>query len=860
MRTLFNRSMVLLGIVLLSITVIAQKNKAAVAALPGDTANKTGSSKTPRPFHAIITPGATADSGLLHVYHQDDKYYFEIPDYVLNQDILIVARISRSGANLRSSRLGYSGDQVGENVIRFELGPGNKIFLRRVSFTELSKDSTQPMYTAVQHSNLQPIEAAFDIKAVSVNKQGWLIDMTDYINNDNNILFFHPLLKDQLRLGAIQADRSYIGQIKSYPTNVEVKTVKTYLKLGQTIAGLNITNPAKGESVTLELNTSILLLPRDPMRPRYADSRVGYFTQQHVDFDKDPQGIKNVYKIVRWRLEPKDEDREKYLRGELVEPKKPIVFYIDPATPEKWVPYLIKGINDWQVAFEQAGFKNAIIGKRAPTREEDPTWSIEDARFSAVVYKPSAIANASGPNVHDPRTGEILESHINWYHNVMKLLKRWYFIQASPNDPRARKPNFDDSLMGDLIRFVSSHEVGHALGLLHNFGSSAAYPVEKLRDKMWVKEHGHAPSIMDYARFNYVAQPGDGITGADLYPRINYYDKWAIEWGYKLISQAATPEEEVGILNDWILKKSTDKRYWFGAQRMPGSEEPRCQSEDLGDDAVKASYYGIQNLKYILPHLKEWTKKTDPPGEGYEGLKEMYLALLDQFETYMQHVRTNIGGTYETPKSVEQSGPVYEAVPYTRQKEGMEFINRQLFTTPGWLIDTTIMRLVNGDVLNRYEGLNCYELVGKVQKNLLSRLLSPQRLKTILNYPRYGGNRNYTVFELLADLRKGVWTELGTHKPIDICRRDLQKYYVALLGRSLESPNQNTVKVFQEMVPGLDYPDPTQNDISSIARAELVQLKEAIKTAIPLTKDKLSLYHLQDVLNRISIVLQRDKK
>ncbi|HSC37780.1 MAG TPA: DUF5117 domain-containing protein, partial [Chitinophagaceae bacterium] len=374
------------------------------------------------------------------------------------------------------------------------------------SFLERSKDSTENgLYRSVLNSNLQPIVAAFDVKALSKDSTGVVIDATDYINGDNDVFFFDPLVKKMFSLGGLLPDRSYTEAVSAFPINVEIKTIKTYTRTNGAIA-------------TYGLNSSVVLLPKIPMQARYFDSRVGFFASIFVDYDANPQGVKTQYDIWRWRLEPKPEDVEKYKRGELVEPKTPIVIYIDPATPKKWVPYLLQGINDWQAAFEKAGFKNAIIGKEAPAN--DPSWSLEDARHSVLVYKPSNIANASGPSVKDPRSGEIMETHINWYHNVMDLLYKWYFIQAAAVDPRARKPRLDDSLMGQLVRFVSSHEVGHTLGLRHNWGSSSTVPVENLRNKAWVEAHGHTPSIMDYARFNYVAQPEDHIGEKGMFPHI----------------------------------------------------------------------------------------------------------------------------------------------------------------------------------------------------------------------------------------------------------------------------------------------------------------------------------------------------
>lgn len=794
---------------------------------------KPGPKPGPKPFAEVITEKAEADSGLFNIYKQDDRYFFEIPDTLLGRDILVVNRIAKSAAGLRAMMMGFSGDIINENVIRFEKGPNYRIFLKNISYSEVSRDSTQPMFASVRNSNLQPIVAAFDIKALSKNGHGTVIDLTEYISGDNDILFFDGQVKNMLKLGGVQPDKSYISDVKSYPLNTEIKTVKTYSKGGSSpMPGMP---PAHGGNATLELNSSIVLLPAVPMQPRYFDPRVGYFTTSVTDFDADPQGVKKLQMITRWRLEPKPEDMEKYKRGELVEPVKPIVFYIDPATPQKWRKYLIMGVNDWQAAFEQAGFKNAIIAKMAPTPQEDSTWSIEDARFSAIVYKPSEVPNASGPHVHDPRSGEIIESHINWYHNVMRLLRNWYFVQASPNDPRARHMEFSDELMGELIRFVSSHEVGHTLGLRHNFGSSSAYPVEKLRDKEWVKKNGHAASIMDYARFNYVAQPGDGITGADLYPRINYYDKWAIEWGYKLLPQARSAEEETPILNSWTVEKLKDKKYWFGTESNP--DDPRSQNEDLGDNAMIASAYGIKNLQYIMPNLLNWTKT---PNEGYANLSELYKEIAGQFSRYMGHVAKNVGGIYETPKTVEQAGPVYEYVPKSIQREAVRFLNRQLFTTPRWLI--------NQDLLGRI-GSDGVSLISTRQEPVLDKLLNVRTINKLINGEAALGAKAYSASEMLNDLERSIFSEIYTHKPVDVYRRNLQRMYIADLCK-LIAPAPPASPVFGGYTPA----NPSKSDAAALGRAQLMLLSTALRAAAG-NSSAITRSHLQDLIARINEAL-----
>ncbi|MBO9154651.1 zinc-dependent metalloprotease [Chitinophaga sp. GCM10012297] len=788
----------------------------------------------PKKFAEVINASAKADSGMFNIYKQDDKFFVEIPDNLLGRDVLVVSRMSKAPAGLRVGMFGFGGDQINENVIRFDKGPNNRVFLKNISFSERSKDSTQPMYLSVLNSNIQPIVASFDIKAFSKDNNGVVLDLTDYINGDNDILFFDSGLKGSIKLGAPQADKSYIQDVRSYPGNVEIQTVKTYTKSGSSPApGMP---PVGGGFATLELNSSLVLLPEVPMQPRYFDPRVGFFATSVTDFDADPQGVKRLTMITRWRLEPKPEDVEKWKKGDLVEPKKPIVFYIDPATPAKWRKYLIQGVNDWQGAFEQAGFKNAIYAKMAPTKQEDSTWSLEDARYSAIVYKPSEVPNASGPHVHDPRSGEILESHINWYHNVMRLLRNWYFIQASPNDERARKMSFDDELMGELIRFVSSHEVGHTLGLRHNFGSSSTYPVEKLRDKNWVKENGHAASIMDYARFNYVAQPGDGISGADLYPRINHYDKWAIEWGYKAIP-GTDENSEKSTLNKWVVNKLQDKKYWFGTETNP--DDPRSQNEDLGDDAMKASGYGLKNLQRIMPNLMAWTRTEN---EGYANLGELYNEVLGQYTRYMGHVAKNVGGIYETPKTVEQSGAIYEIVPKTKQKEAVSFLQAQLFTTPDWLINKDILTRVKADAPS---------LILSRQEAILGRLLSTSTLNKMLNAETLEPGA-YKASEYLSDLKKGVFSELAARKPIDIYRRNLQKAYVNALANLLEKPNTTGVPPqFAAM-----FPNPTRSDASSLARAQLSSIRSEARSAAAGSGDAMTRYHLQDLADRISSALE----
>jgi hypothetical protein len=814
--------------------------------LPGAPPAIPGPPKAgPKPYKDVITDKAISKKGLFTIHKLEDKWFFEIADSILGRDLLVVNRLSKAAAGMRNFFFGYAGDQIGSNVIRFEKGPGNKLFMKKISFDEMSKDSSMPMYRAVMNSNIQPIIAAFDIACFSKDSMGLVVEMTSYINSDNDVFNFASNQKSIFQVGGNQPDKSYIVSVKTYPVNVEIKTVKTYSKSSG--GGFGAPSPSPfgpppgGQLLTVEINSSILILPKVAMRQRFFDPRVGYFARSYTDFDANPQGVKEIEMIVRWRLEPKEEDMDKYKRGELVEPKKPIIYYIDPSTPKKWVPFLILGVNDWQVAFEKAGFKNAIMAKIAPTPQEDSTWSLEDARFSAIVYKPSDIANASGPNVHDPRSGEILESHINWYHNVMNLLRNWYLIQCAPSDPRARKMEFDDELMGQLIRFVSSHEVGHTLGLRHNFGSSSTVPVEKLRDKTWVEANGHTPSIMDYARFNYVAQPEDNITAAGLYPRIGDYDKWAIEWGYKRYLDAKSPEEEKLILNKLTTDRLQNKRLWFGTEINP--EDPRSQSEDLGDNAMKSGAYGIKNLQRIVPNLAAWTKVNN---EDYSNLQEMYGEVVGQYSRYIGHVAKNIGGIMETPKMIEQQGAVYEYTPKAVQKEAMAFLDKNVLSTPTWLISNDIYNKIGGSPLTT---------IGMRQEAIINSLLNTTRLARIMQGEAALGSNAYTLSEMMGDLQKIVWSELATRKPIDVYRRNLQKVYVERLG-SIVTPAAPAANPFGGIIlsfgPSVDA---KKTDIMSVAKGTLRSLKAEVTAAIPTATDRMSRYHLQDVLDRINKIL-----
>jgi hypothetical protein len=795
----------------------------------------------PKAFSEVITKKAVSQKGVFSVHFLDDKYYFEIPDSLLGRELLAVTRFSKVAGGARK----YGGEEVNEQSLLFEKGPNQRIFMRVV--TLISKaDSTQTIAKAVKNSYLDPIAASFDIKAFGKDSSSSVIEVTDFFKGDNQAVSLNPSAKRMFGLTALAADRSYIESIKSYPINMEVRTVKTFgasapmpgSPMGGGGSSATIPAAMNAGAVTLELNTSIRLLPKVPMNTRLFDSRVGYFADNFVQYSDDQHKVANQVFAVRYKLEPKPADLEKYKRGELVEPIKPIIYYIDPATPKKWVPFLIAGVNDWNKAFEQAGWKNAIQGKEWPN---DSTMSLEDARFSVIRYFASDIENAYGPQVHDPRSGEILESHIGWYHNVMNLVHDWYMIQTAAVDPAARKMKFDDELMGNLIRFVSSHEVGHTLGLRHNMGSSSKTPVEKLRDKQWVEANGHTASIMDYARFNYVAQPEDNIGQSGLFPRIGDYDKWAIKWGYTYTGVGDEADKKIN--NKWIVDAlSKSDRVWFGGEGY--NADPRAQSEDLSDNAVKAGEYGIKNLQVIIKGLPEWTKEE---GDRYENLNDMYGQLTTQFNRYMGHVVKNVGGVNETFKSIEEAGDVYTPTPVAMQKSAMNFLQTQLFATPKWLLDNNILNKISNPVAN--------ERLQSIQTNVLRSLLNKDRLYRLTTSATRYGNATYSLHDMMEDTRKGIFAELTSKQATDVYRRNLQKAYVAQL-EDIIHPDANASAAAAAMGRmGLPSVDVENTDVVSEAKAQLKKLASSIQSNKASFTDANTVNHFDDLQDRIKHIL-----
>lgn len=772
-----------------------------------------------RPYEKVIPKDAVTQRGVFTVHRVRTRLYYEIPPAELGKEFLWVTKIERTPG------LGYPGMSVGNRVVRWER-KDHRVLLRTVSY-EVVADNSHPISLAVRNVSNETVIMAFPIEALGPEGAP-VIDVTRLFTTE--VAEFTP--RAMLRARGFDAGRSFLEQVKAFPMNIEVKATHTYtspVEAPATGAAPSPPTPPSPMSIAMRPGSASLLmhfsmvkLPEQPMRPRLYDERVGYFNIRQYDYSREEHRAPRRTYITRWRLEKKDPS------APISEPVKPIVFYIDPATPPKWIPYIKSGVELWKPVFEQAGFRNAIMAKDPPSAQEDPDWSPEDARYSVIRWAPSPIENAMGPHVHDPRTGEILEADIVIWHNVLNLLRHWYFTQVAPLDPRARRLPLPDDLMGKLLEYVVAHEVGHTLGLPHNMKASSLYPLERIRDREWVKKMGHTPTLMDYARFNYVAQPEDNIDPEDLIPKIGPYDYFSIAWGYKPIPEAQTADQEKPILDEWIVT-AQEKTPWlrFSTARAGGSD-PGENTEAVGDaDAIRATELGLRNLRRVMDMLLDAVPEK---GKPYDDLEEVYGRILMQWTREMNHVVGLVGGFHSQQKHAGQLGVLFTPVERRRQAAAVKFLNENAFRTPELFLRPEILR--------RIEPQGVLDRIRNAQRMVLNNLLDSRRFARLVEQETLDGAQAYRAAQFLADLRGGLFAELAAPQVrVDAARRNLQRLYLELVADRLNGRA------------------PVSDDQRPLLRAELRAIAAEAAGALPKAADRTTRAHLEDLRDQANRAL-----
>jgi hypothetical protein len=789
-------------------------------------------------YRAVVPSTAETASGLFDVHRVDERLLFEIPDSLLGRDMAVMSRYARS-----QDGLAEGGARMAPNmVVRWERR-GDRVFLRAVSHATTAEEGS-PLALAVENSNFPPVLQAFPVKAVGQGSS--VIDVTDLYLGDVSSFSLPRAQRTRLAVRSYDRDRSWLEWARSFPINVELRVVRTYA------ADQPPSNP-RGGSLSFEVNHSMVLLPAEPMMPRLWDERVGFISMARTDYSSEFQGVRPDRYIIRYRLEPSDP--EAWARGELVEPVKPWVWYIDPATPEKWVPYFIAGVEEWNSAFELAGFRNAIQARRAPTPEEDPEFSLLDARYSVIRYvaTPTRSAN-SGGDVIDPRSGEVIRAHTNQYHGLDERLRWWLVSQLAAANPGFRTSRLSDEDLGEALRYVVSHETAHSVGLPHNQRANFVFPIDSIRNPDFVDRMGHSGSSVGRTRYNYAAQPGDGVAPER---RIGEWDRFAVLWGYRPIPGAVTPRDELPTLNQWIVERSHLPWFRFASAQfgMDVEWDPYRMTEGISDDPVEAASLGMSNLRIATAHLMDWILE---PGDDYYELETHYLQSLTQWNRYAEHAAAAVGGSWTHHKRFGEEGPVYTPIEPDYQRKAMRFIDEHVLATPTWALDP--------DLLRRLEHAGAVERIRAYQELAVQRLLNHARLARMIEHEAFLGDATYRPADMLDDTRSMVWREVAQRRAVDTYRRNLQRAYLDqahYLLHDAESshwspPASGNLRVGRNDDPPLNADlHIGQSDIRPLIRDQLRQLDREIETALRRgVQDRMTRIHLEDARVRIARALE----
>ncbi|MCI0436292.1 MAG: zinc-dependent metalloprotease [Gemmatimonadetes bacterium] len=787
-----------------------------------DTAGGAGpraATPQPRPYNRVITPEARTVAGLFKAHRIGDRLYFEIPRAELDREMIVVTRTVSGGS-------GTAVSPGGANLfVQFERD-GNRIRLRRNTY-QVAADSEQSIARAVDAIRYGPIIASFNVESWGPDSSA-VIEVTRLFTT--NITEFAVV-------NAPQADRSYVERVAAYPENVNVEATQTGTQAPQT----GPVQPGGGagarpQTVTLRVSWSFLRLSEIPMMPRLHDKRVGYINSTFIDYSRPEHEATERRFIHRFRLEKQNP------QAAVSDPVEPIVFWIDPATPDWLVPWVRRGVEAWRPAFDGAGFSNAITARTAPTPEEDPDWSMHDARHSMIYWRPSTIANATGGQTVDPRSGQILKAEVNMYHNVMSLLRDWYFTQVGPLDARARKLPLPDSLMGRLVEYVVAHEVGHAIGYPHNMKASAMYPADSVRSASFLRRMGgHVATLMDYSRFNYVAQPEDNIPPALLIPDVGPYDRFVVMWGHRPIPGARSPDDERPTLDQWARMQDTIP--WFRFTTDDSPNDPFNLTEAVGDqDAVKSSTLGLRNLQRVMDMMLDAAEK---PGEDYTLLEGLYDNAVSQWGRYNSHVAAIVGSA-ETQEKYG-TGPRFTPTSRARQQEALRYLSEHAFRVPDWLLADDILRRIEAEgVVNR---------VRSAQSGVVNSVLGAARLNRLVEYEALSpAGTTYTIADLIGDLESGIWSELTASRVrIDVFRRNLQRACIEAIERVLYPPRPATQPAGPPGLPGAAPLAPS--DARPALRGHLVELDRRVESAIGRAADGMTRLHLRDIRLEIERLL-----